>query len=471
MSFAPRPRADRDRFLRPAANPAKWPLWASISLFCVPASFLLASMPYLVSVAIVAGLAVFILCFVSTEASLYLLIFSMLLSPEIGMGGLGGSSAATASRGVTVRAEDLLLVVMGFAWLVHMAVYKELGLVRQTPLNRPIGAYVAACLAATGMGLILGHVQGVTGFFYVLKYVEYFVIYFMVANHVHSPAQIRRFTAALLLTALVVCLVALAQVPTGTRVSAPFEGEAGEPNTLGGYLLLVGAVAAALALETEQRWLRRLLTGLLAVMLIPFLATLSRGSYLGVPFVWLTLVALHRRRRLLLVGLMLVAVAMGVAFVPETVKDRVMYTFTQDTLAERVRVGDVYLDTSTSARIESWKRALADALDSPVWGYGVTGYGFLDAQYPRVLVETGLLGLLLFGLLVAAVFREAAKARSHTRDPFHRGLALGLIAGLVGLLVHAAGANTFIIVRIMEPFWFVVGLVVSATRLEQARAA
>jgi hypothetical protein len=57
-----------------------------------------------------------------------------------------------------------------------------------------------------------------------------------------------------------------------------------------------------------------------------------------------------------------------------------------------------------------------------------------------------------------------------TRDPLYRGLAAGLLAGLTGLLVHAVGANTFIIVRIMEPFWLLAGLVVSASKVEPAAA-
>jgi len=48
---------------------------------------------------------------------------------------------------------------------------------------------------------------------------------------------------------------------------------------------------------------------------------------------------------------------------------------------------------------------------------------------------------------------------------------MGLLVGLVGLLVHAVGANTFIIVRIMEPFWLTVGLVVSAARIEPIEPA
>jgi len=32
--------------------------------------------------------------------------------------------------------------------------------------------------------------------------------------------------------------------------------------------------------------------------------------------------------------------------------------------------------------------------------------------------------------------------------------------GLVAMLAHGIGANTFIIIRIMEPFWLCAGLVV-----------
>ena len=48
-----------------------------------------------------------------------------------------------------------------------------------------------------------------------------------------------------------------------------------------------------------------------------------------------------------------------------------------------------------------------------------------------------------------------------------RGLSVGFIAGLVGLLIHAFGANTFIIVRIMEPFWFLVGIVVALASMDE----
>jgi len=45
-------------------------------------------------------------------------------------------------------------------------------------------------------------------------------------------------------------------------------------------------------------------------------------------------------------------------------------------------------------------------------------------------------------------------------------MAAGLVAALAALLVHAIGTNTFIIVRIMEPFWLFAGLLIALDTLE-----
>jgi hypothetical protein len=52
------------------------------------------------------------------------------------------------------------------------------------------------------------------------------------------------------------------------------------------------------------------------------------------------------------------------------------------------------------------------------------------------------------------------------KTPYFKGLTIGFLAGLTGLLFHAIGANTFIIVRIMEPFWLLAGIITVLTMLE-----
>jgi hypothetical protein len=151
-----------------------------------------------------------------------------------------------------------------------------------------------------------------------------------------------------------------------------------------------------------------------------------------------------------------------------------MYTFEPEQGQATVRVGRVGLDPSTSARLISFYGALEGWLRYPstaVVGYGVTGFGFMDAQYARVLVETGALGLAAFAWLVWTVVRSSASAYRSLRQPEDRGLALGFLAGTIGLLAHAIGSNTFIIVRIMEPFWFFAGIVLMLPQLERAEPA
>ncbi len=65
------------------------------------------------------------------------------------------------------------------------------------------------------------------------------------------------------------------------------------------------------------------------------------------------------------------------------------------------------------------------------------------------------------------MFRASFRVYRTCRDPLYCGLALGHLGALVGLLVHSIGANTFIIVRIMEPFWFLTALVVMSPGIEK----
>jgi O-antigen ligase len=420
------------------------------------------------TIAIAGGMLLFIVSFASTQIALYILIFSMLLGPEVVVGTTAGT---TLGRGVTLRLDDFVLVIIGFSWLARMSIYKELGFFLRTPLNTPIAAYITVCLVSTLLGALFGRVSLKTGFFFVLKYFEYMVVYFMVVNHLQEEKQIRYFLWALLFTCVVVSFLGISQIPGGGRVSAPFEGETGEPNTFGGYLLFMMALTIGLML-TANLWRDRLLYGGIAfIAFIPFLFTQSRGSYLaffpmlGV-FVWLS----EKRKVIILFLLFLAALLPLIA--PQVVKERVTYTFTQRYHpGQHVQIGDVRLDTSTSARLRSWKAAVRDFFRHPILGFGVTGYGFVDAQFPRILVETGLVGLIAFLLLLWAVFEQGIAVFEQTKDPLHQGISMGFLAGFIGLVFHAIGANTFIIVRIMEPFWFVLAMVVMMSKFESTSSA
>lgn len=427
-------------------------------LLAAPVAWLSATAAPSVVLAVVAAVMSLVISFLSPLSGLYILVFSMLLGPELLVGQLG--SGALLGRGVTLRFDDLLLLLVAFGWLGRMAISPGQRIVLRTSLNRPIVWYAIGCVFATLVGVLAGRVRPASGFFFLLKYYEYFFIYFMTVNIVTDKRDIQRLVTASLITCGLVSLYAIAQIPSGVRVSAPFEGQEGEPNTLGGYLVFMLAVIGSLVVvrgAVGRRWPLILLASIAVVALQ---ATLSRASFLAMVPVLLGFASIIRRRHPLLLVWALIA-ALGLLWLlPRPVVDRLSYTFNQPVEEGQIKVGTLRIDTSTSDRLRSWKQAGEIWLTSPLWGKGVTGGPFMDAMYPHVLTETGLIGLAAFGILLWSLFRVGMTGYHLSPDLYMQAISLGFLLGFLGLLVHAIGSNTFIIVRIMEPFWLFAGLVV-----------
>lgn len=121
-----------------------------IAVFCLIIAVVMAKLPPAYGGVIVVGIIVFMATFMSTEAGLYLLICSMLLSPEFGGGGLGGDT--TASRGVTIRGEDMLLVLLGFAWLIRTAADLFSMVSREIDEVGEVEGFGIVCLEANAVG-------------------------------------------------------------------------------------------------------------------------------------------------------------------------------------------------------------------------------------------------------------------------------------------------------------------------------
>ncbi len=409
----------------------------------------------------VLGFAVVMVSIFRIEAALYILVFSMLLSPEIKLGGGTG-------RDIVLRVDDILLVIIGISWFARTALFKEMGLIRKTPINRAILIYAMVCVFSTTLGVLFGRVRPASGFFYVMKYLEYFVVYFLVVNHLESEEQVKRFVWALLVTGILISIYGMLQIPAGVRVSAPFEGEHGEPNTLGGYLLLLMALASGLFLTARTDKRKVLYLGLVAFFAVPFVYTLSRTSWIALmPMIGTLLFFSYRKT--VLVYFAILATILTFFLAPQSARERVHYTF-QTHPTQSVKIAGITLDPSSSERVTSWQQCLKDFLNHPLLGYGITGYGFVDSQYFRTLVELGLVGITALGYLLLVIFREVLSVFRRSVSPFKMGLSLGMLAGCAAMYIHAIGANTFIIVRIMEPFMFLLGIVLVLPSLNEAEA-
>ena len=444
--------------------------FGAVALLAPLIAVLVANADLLIVGAVCGGIALLLIVLWSAEATFYVLIFSMLLSPEFIVGGLEAGGTA-ASRGVTLRLDDFVIAIIALAWLVRLAAFKEAGVLRRTRLTAPILLYIGVCIFSTALGVLTGDVEGVTGFFFVAKYFEYVIIYFLVINYVHDREQVKRLLFAALLTAAIISVVAIVQIPTGERISAPFEGERGEPNTLGGYLVLMIAMALAFLSEAETPGERVWWGGFAGIMMLPLVYTYSRTSWLA--FVaMLAAVTLLCRSKTTFVVLALMGLVFLLASPPEAILERTTYTITGRPAATgAITIGGFTIEPSAAARLQSWFIAYQAVPQQPILGWGVTGFSFIDSQYPRTLIETGLLGFSMLMWVIWALYALGRDLLSAATDRFDAAVAIGLMGGLAGVIMHGIGANTFIIVRIMEPFWLIAGLAGALLHLNKIEAA
>jgi O-antigen ligase len=399
---------------------------------------------------------------VNTDAGLAILIISMLLSPEILLGRVPG-------RDVVIRAEDILLVVITFAWLAKTAIKKGLAIFVKTPLNKIISLYLFLCYVSTFRGMALGYVGLEKGLFYLLRYTEYFLLFILVANQVHSRKQIRFFLASFFIVCAIVSVIGILQIPSGARVTAPFEGEAGEPNSFGGYLLFILCIAIGIYLHDVSPRLKKAMLALSVLIIFPFFYTLSRASYTALVFSFIAFV-IFSKKKFILVSVMTALILAGILLKPGAVLTRVTSTF-QTRQANLAQIGGFYLDSSSSERIFSWQESVRAWKKNPFLGRGAGGFPLIDGQYVVLLPEQGLLGLIAFLWLLWTILKQSLSIYKKIDDELYKGLTLGFLAGLIGLMVHAVTANTFIIIRIMEPFWFIAGIIMMLPSLSKTELA
>ena len=427
--------------------------------------------PYFL-LAAVGSLLVFLFAFFSPKMSLLLLLVSMMFSPEIGVGAL------TAHRSVVVRYDDLLLVIIFFSWLARSAIRKNTAFITDTPVQKPIILYTLICILSTMLGVMRGDIRFEVSVFYLLKFVEYFLLYFMAVNVLESKEEILKYLRYAFFISLAVTFYAYFyyfNAGPGARASAPFEAPVGkpqesEPASLGGYYLLVMGVLLALFVEgTGAAALYPLAA--LAFIFPAFLLTFSRASYIGFFFMMAALFFKARKRRLMLAAF----VVMGTAAIFATkdlsgmVKERVEMTYSGQYATHEVSfLGvTVKLEESAYMRYASLNEALTRWLPQhPVIGRGVTGVGLGDTQYTLLLGEIGLVGFLAFFWMIGSIYVTAGKVYAAYDEVWIKAAAMGLMVSLLGLLLQAIGVNTFIIVRIMEPFWFLTAVIMKLHMLK-----
>src|SRR5574341_1287810 len=92
------------------------------------------------------GMLVLLVAFLFPLTGLYLIVVSMLLGPEVAAGDQSLGGGAQFARGMTLRLDDFLMMLVGCAWLAKISLVRHTGQYLQTPLNTAIAYYLGASI-------------------------------------------------------------------------------------------------------------------------------------------------------------------------------------------------------------------------------------------------------------------------------------------------------------------------------------
>jgi O-antigen ligase len=209
----------------------------------------------------------------------------------------------------------------------------------------------------------------------------------------------------------------------------------------------------------------------------------SRGAYLGLAAGGLT--ACWFRKKLLF----LAAVGLGAlaithpALLPAGIRYRMEMTVRDVGQDIDILQPDVaqHLELSVSARLEVWRAAVRMIQANPWWGVGYGAFTRFIPHYTEgrisrmnahntflmIAAELGLPALAAFLSLLGVGVASSVWLYRHAQDRLMRAIALGVVAGVVGMAV----ANQFTLcLRSQEVagyLWMLCGLMVRAVRLER----
>ena len=136
-------------------------------------------------------------------------------------------------------------------------------------------------------------------------------------------------------------------------------------------------------------------------------------------------------------------------------------------------------DPSAQARVDLWEDAMTLFKQNPVTGTGFQtyrslgrlGYGDTHNYYVKVLAETGVVGFVLFLILLWKLFRSGLHLFFITDDPFWRGLSLGFIALLASTVVLNLFGDRWSYQQVDGYVWVLLGCVLTGLNSEEAVVA
>ena len=305
--------------------------------------------------------------------------------------------------------------------------------------------------------------------------VKVFIMVFAISWWLTRFSHFSLVRMGIMISGISVALVALSNkmngigLVEGTRVtiSREYRSQLGDPNDLSLVLMFPVSFLAAELFDKGANKYRRLFAAVgLLLAISGVIATQSRGGLLGIAAI-LSFFLYQKVKNPIVVG-MCAAVAMLAMMVFAGIGDRQSGGAAEDGV-----------DASAMGRIYAWQVAINMALSNPLTGVGVdnfyVNYYFYSPHWDgknhavhstwfQVLGETGFVGIGIFVLLIASIYRSLSRVYCiNALNPNDQVAvnANALKAGLIGFMV----AGTFLTQAFTWPLYIILALTIALEKI------
>lgn len=387
-----------------------------------------------------------------------LLLIAISISPRIPVGEL------SHGKNIDIRIEDILLIFLLFGWFLRFK-YRPL---KKSPFLKPIFLYLVISVLSTSTGVFLEWIDLTEGTFFLLKEVEYFFIFLLIANNIVSRKQVGWLMIVWLAIGIVDFIWKAGQLILGIPFlgygpDSPFETYAGVQSgaaplyplaisiSLLGHtglaantglmgLILLFSISLILAAKRSFIWGAGgglAVTGLLSVIHMKKGSHILKMSCIGICFLVISYFSIP-------------------SFFPEfTGHSRLIYSESHVVdFRERVEIGKYSLQNSF--------------LRNPLLGVGKGSFptpGATHNFYVRILCDVGIIGFSIFMWLWVLLWRNIFSFYKSASDRMYRAIALSWM--FVTLFVGIANffGEYLLTVRPAESYWFISGMAVGVMNL------
>lgn len=411
------------------------------------------------------------------EVIIYVLVAYLPFSKVLA-GDFGGLAMA-------LNLTNLLMLFIFFVWMSGKFSAGE-PLWLSTPLNLPIILFTLAGCISVIRGNYFGSDYLWLAIVEFKRWITPILLYFLVLNTVKDRGTIRNVVTIIIIVSTVVGLMAIydyIEVGDVSLEKARIGGIAGHSNSLAAffnYYVFLPIGFFLLNTHRAQYWL------LWVPFLIQFrgiMVTFSRGGYIAFAF-GLYALAFFRHKALFIILLLAACLSLlNPILLPAGIRYRMSQTFTKpvsyaDAVTSPNQTGEA-LDGSARGRLEIWKGALRMIKEQPVFGVGYGLFfpliryywagGFsIDAHntYLIIAAEMGVPALLIFLFIILIVTWHTYALYRSTKDLFTKGLALGFLGGLFGLMMSNMFGSRLDSQEVSSYFWILSALIMRLRILE-----